>query len=133
MKVYVFGNKDVSEDSVAFKVAETLKGKIKGIEFIPVSPNQDLPFANKKHVVLLDAVEGIKKVTVVDEQSLDRIISIRSTTVHDYDLGFQLKYLKKLGKIQKVTIIGLPQTGEIDYDLIQSILRKLVLHDMQGS
>lgn len=133
MKVYVFGNKDVSEDSVAFKVADTLKGKIAGIEFIIVSPNEDLPFVDEKNIVLFDGVEGLRKVTVIDEQSLDKLVAIRSTTVHDYDLGFQLKYLKKLGKIEKITIIGLPQTGEVDYDFIQSILRKLVLHDMQGS
>ena len=62
-----------------------------------------------------------------------RIVLPPRNSVHDFDLGFQLKYLKKLGKLGKVTIIGLPQTGEIDYDSIHSILRKLVAQDMQGS
>jgi hypothetical protein len=53
--------------------------------------------------------------------------------VHDFDLAFQLRYLKKLGKLGEVTIIGIPQEGEIDYLRIQSIFRKLVAHDMQGS
>ena len=133
MKVYVFGNKDVTEDAVAFVVAENLQKKMQDVDFVSVSPNEDLPFIDEKQVILLDVVQGIKEVMVIDEQSLDHLVTLRSTTVHDYDLGFQLRYLKKLGKIYKVTIIGLPQVGEVDYDLIQSILRKFVVHDMQGS
>ena len=53
--------------------------------------------------------------------------------MHDFDLAFQLRYLKKLGKLGEITIVGIPQEGEIDYFRIQSILRKLVAHDMQGS
>jgi hypothetical protein len=53
--------------------------------------------------------------------------------VHDFDLGFQLKYLQKIGKLGEVTIIGLPINKTPDYLRIQSILRKLVAQDIQGS
>jgi len=33
-------------------------------------------------------------------------------------LGFQLKYLKKLGKIKTFTIIGLPMNKKIDINLV---------------
>ena len=52
---------------------------------------------------------------------------------HDFDLPFQLRYLKKLGKLGTVTVIGIPQEGEVDHLLIKSIFRKLVAQDMQGS
>ena len=68
-----------------------------------------------------------------DEVGKGSIVLPPRNSVHDFDLGFQLKYLKKLGKLGKVTIIGLPQSGNVDYDSIQSILRKLVAQDIQGS
>ena len=131
MKVFVFGNKDLEEDKVAFDVAKKLK--VKDVEFVEIKPNEDLPFANEENVVILDASEGIKDITLINESNLDQIQLTKSVTAHDYDLGFQLKYLKKLGKLNKFTIIGLPQKGKIDYLRIQSILRKLVEQEMQGS
>ena len=64
---------------------------------------------------------------------IDELISSPRGSVHDFDLAFQLRYLKKLNKLGEVTIIGIPQEGEVDHLRIQSILRKLVAHDMQGS
>lgn len=133
MLVYVFGNKDLEEDKAAFVVAERLKGKNKDIKFVEVKPNEDLPFEGKKNIVILDTVEKLEKVTLFDESDLENIKLTKSITAHDYDLGFQLKYLKKLGKLKKFTIIGLPQKGEVNYLRIQSILRKLVEQEMQGS
>jgi hypothetical protein len=130
MKVYVFGNPDVNIDSVAIKAASCLKNKIPQVNFVFVTPNTDLSFSGS-HPVILDTVSGIKKVTVIND--LDSFVLPPRSTVHDFDLGFQLKYLKKLGKLNKITIIGLPQTGKINYRRIQSILRKLVAQDMQGS
>jgi hypothetical protein len=60
-------------------------------------------------------------------------VNKRSSSVHDFDLGFQLLYLKKLGKLKNFLIIGIPMKGEINYLRIQSILRKLVAQDIQGS
>jgi hypothetical protein len=132
MPVYVFGNPDVPEDNIAFGVAKKLQ-KIPNVEFVFIEPNADLPFAGEKHVVILDTVQGIEKVTLIDQTHLDKLIINRGVTAHGYDLGFQLKYLIKLGKLSMVSIIGLPQSGALNYDLIQSILRKLVEQDMQGS
>ena len=75
----------------------------------------------------------ISKPELITEDKLDDLILSSSSTVHDYDLGFQLKYLKKLNKIGKVYIIGIPKDAEPDYDSIQSIFKKLVAQDMQGS
>jgi Ni,Fe-hydrogenase maturation factor len=133
MKVYIFGNQDVPKDRRAFDVAKELEGKIQNVEYIKVKPNEDVPFIDERFVVILDAIAGIKNVTEVHDGDLDKLVLPPRSSVHDFDLGFQLKYLKKIGKLGKVTIIGLPMEEEIDYFLIQSILRKLVAQEMQGS
>jgi len=133
MKVYIFGNSDFSSDNLAFEVAEKLKNKFKNINFIKVKPNQDLPFMGEKQVIILDAIKGIDRVSLLQNQDLDKLVQNKSTTVHDFDLGFQLKYLHKIGKLGKIIIIGIPMAKPIDYLRIQSILRKLVAQDIQGS
>lgn len=125
MTVYVFGNENIVEDSTAIKIAK----KIKGVNFKFIKPNEDVEFDSGKPVIL-DVVKNLKKMAVFN--NIDDVEINRSSTVHDFDLGFQLKYLKKLGKLQKVTIIGLPERGT-NYLRVQSILRKLVAQDIQGS
>ena len=133
MKIYVFGNEYVAEDKRAIEVAKELEGAIEGISFVFVNPNEDVSFVNERHVVILDTVQGIWEVTLIEGSVIDELISSPRGTVHDFDLAFQLRYLKKLNKLGEVTIIGIPQEGEVDHLRIQSILRKLVAHDMQGS
>lgn len=125
MKVYVFGNPDFEGDILALKVAEEIKDKLKDVEFVLVNPNEDLPFVGEKNVYILDAVQGIEKITILNEKDLDKIKLEKSVTAHDYDLSFQLKYLKKLGKLKSFTIIGLPQNEEIDNHKLIKLLESL--------
>lgn len=133
MKVYVFGNADVPEDRRAIEAARNLNPPIDGISFVFVRPNEDVPFVDERHVVILDTVHGIRDVTVIEEDEIDGFTLSPRGSVHDFDLAFQLKYLKKIGKLGRVTVVGLPYEGEVDYFRIKSILRKLVAQDMQGS
>ena len=133
MNVYVFGNECVAEDERAIEVARELEGAIEGISFVFVNPNEDVPFVDQRLSVILDTVEGIQDVALVEGDRIDGLVLSPRGSVHDFDLAFQLRYLRKLGKLGELTIIGIPQEGEVDYLRIQSILRKLVAHDMQGS
>jgi Ni,Fe-hydrogenase maturation factor len=133
MNVYVFGNEYVAEDKRAIEVARELEGTIEGISFVFVNPNEDAPFVNERHVVILDTVQGIREVALVEGVEIATLVLSPRGSVHDFDLAFQLKYLKKLGKLGDVTVIGVPQEGEVDHLLIKSIFRKLVAQDMQGS
>ena len=133
MNIYVFGNPDVVVDNKPFDFLEKLKADFPGVNFVIVKPNEDVPFDERKDVVILDTVMGLKKVTILDESSIDKLKHDSRASVHDYDLGFQLKYLKKIGKIGKVTIIGLPMNESISYDSIHSICKKLVAQDIHGS
>ena len=133
MKVYVFGNRDYEKDKLSFEVVDKLDLKNLKIEFEEVKPNQDLPFTGSDMVVMMDVVMGIDKVKLITEYDLDKLVLPPRSSAHDYDLGFQLKYLLKLGKLKKIRIIGLPMSGKVNYDSIHSILRKLVAQDIQGS
>lgn len=132
MNILVFGNKDHPTDNLAFKVSKKITSS-PGVTFILIDPNDDLPVPENKELFILDTVIGIDKVTLFTEKDIDKMLLSPRTTAHDYDLGFQLKYLKKIGRLRKISIIALPVSGEIDYDLIHSILRKLVAQDIQGS
>jgi Ni,Fe-hydrogenase maturation factor len=133
MRVYLFGNEYVAEDTRAIEVARELEGAVDGISFVFVGPNEDVPFVDERRVVILDTVQGIREVTLVEGEEVDGFILAPRGSVHDLDLAFQLRYLKKLNRLGEVSLIGIPQEGEVDYLRIQSILRKLVAHDMQGS
>jgi Ni,Fe-hydrogenase maturation factor len=133
MKVYVFGNEYVAADKRAIEVARELEKTLEDVSFVFVNPNEDLPFVDERRVLILDTVQGIRDVSLIEGDSVDALILSPRGSVHDFDLAFQLRYLKKLNKLGEVSIIGIPQVGEVDYLSIQSILRKLVAHDMQGS
>jgi Ni,Fe-hydrogenase maturation factor len=133
MRVYLFGNEYVAEDKRAIEVARELEGAVDSISFVLVGPNEDVPFVDERRVVILDTVQGIREVTLVEGDEVDGFILAPRGSVHDFDLAFQLRYLKKLNRLGEVSLIGIPQEGEVDYLRIQSILRKLVAHDMQGS
>src|SRR5829696_8066138 len=133
MKVYVFGNEDVPEDRKAIEAAKKLDRSIDGVSFVFVKPNEDVPFVNESHVVILDTIHGIREVASIKGDRIDTVILSPRGSAHDFDLAFQLRYLRKINKVGDVTIIGVPKDGQVDHFRIQSILRKLVAHDMQGS
>lgn len=127
MFIYVFGNPDEVCDNRVFEIIKHFPQY--SFKFVP--PNADLPL--KSNLIILDTVYGLPAPTLLTEKNIDQLISSPRTTAHDYDLGFQLKYLRKLGKLDKVNIIGIPPEGELDYNLIHSIFKKLIAHDIHGS
>jgi Ni,Fe-hydrogenase maturation factor len=133
MEVYVFGNEDVPEDKKAIEAALCLEDEIESVSFVFVKPNEDVPFVDEGRVVILDTVRGIRDVTLIEGKEVDELVLSPRGSAHDFDLAFQLRYLRKLGRLGKVTIIGVPQEDDVDHSRIQSILRKLVAHDMHGS
>jgi hypothetical protein len=131
MNLLVFGNPEQAVDNLPFTVIKKIC--IPEIKYSFVQPNDDLHVSREESLFILDTVVGIDKVTLLTEKDLDKLVLPPKTTAHDYDLGFQLKYLKKIGRLKKVFIVGLPMNGKVDYDLLHSILRKLVAQDIQGS
>lgn len=133
MKIHLFGNEDFPEDSRVLGYMKKLEKDFPEVDFVVVKPNEDLPFEDQEDLVIMDAVAGITEARLLTEKDFDKLKLSPRTTVHDFDLGFQLKLLKKLGKLGKVTILGIPMTGKTDYSSIHSMVKKLVAQDMQGS
>lgn len=123
-KIYVFGNPDLDEDSVAIKVSNQIIAQMSGddLEFVFVKPNEDVPFAGQDLVVIMDAVEGIDEPKIFSENDLDKLVLAPRFSAHEYDLGMQLKYLRKIGQIKKVRIVGLPMSGDVKVEDVAKLL-----------
>lgn len=124
MIIFVFGNPDVAQDSLPLKILPRLRERFPDIQFQEVDPNEewDVP----EEVVVIDTVMGIDAVQVFD--NLERFVSAPRVTMHDFDALAQLRYLQKLGKIKKVTVIGVPSAISEDeaYEAVSAVIEKQV-------
>ncbi len=131
MKILVFGNPLVKEDSLPLLLLPQLRKEFPNIEFREFDSTEDL-HKEGRNLVILDSAQGMKKAEIVglDSIRLDKIYSM-----HDFDLGCNLKLLKKMRMIDDARIIAVPVGMKKNAALnqIQFILRKCVAHDMQGS
>jgi len=105
-KIYCFGNEFLKQDSLAKEVADELT--INGYEFVKCSAADEI-FEEKGEIIIMDAAQGVDKVQVFDD--VNKLQAHSLCSLHDFDLGFFLKLMKELGKLQKVKIIALPING----------------------
>ena len=101
MKILVYGNPLVEEDSAALKLSKILK--IPGVEFQEFDSLEDFPDRNP---VIMD-VGNTEKPRVLND--INKIEKNQGYSMHDYDLAFQLKIMKKMSQIDSATIIVLPK------------------------
>ena len=132
MKVLVFGNPLVEKDSLVLKMLPELRRRFPEIEFQEVDPTEGLE-KHGRDLIILDAVEDIKEVMVID--LVEQLKTNKIYSMHDFDLAYNLKILKKLKLIDSIKIIGIPmEIGEEKaLNQIQLILRKCAAQVMQGS
>lgn len=133
MNIYLFGNEDVEIDSRPLTLEGIVNKTFPRITSIKIKPNDELTFIDEQNPILIDTVLGINEVSLFDESDIEKIVLSPRASVHDFDLGFQLKLLKKMGMLKKWHLIGIPGDKPLDQDRVISILRKLVEQDMQGS
>ena len=105
-RVFVFGNQDFEPDALPLLILPGLRTKIPDIEFIALDPNEE--WEGDVEIIAIDTVDGITNITVFDD--LSAFVSAPRVTMHDFDALVNLQLLQKLGKIQKIKIIGLPPT-----------------------
>lgn len=105
MIIYVFGNPDLPSDALPIKILPTLKKKFPQIIFELKDPNEE--FDIPEELIIMDTVEGIKEIKIFSE--LESFVNSPRVSLHDFDLLSNLKFLKKLGKLKKLTIIGAPK------------------------
>jgi len=101
----VFGNSLVKKDSLPIRLLPELKQAFPEIEFKEFDAIEDLQNEGKI-LYILDSVEGINKVEVIT--NIDLLLVNKIYSVHDFDLGYVLKLMKKMGMVEQVTIFGVP-------------------------
>ena len=118
--VFIFGNPDLEIDSLPVKLAPRLRQTFTDISFEVKDPNEewDVP----EELTVIDTVMDLNEVTVFND--LESFDASPRLTMHDFDALANLKYLKKLGKLKKIRIIGVPPDIGIDA-AFQSIVEQL--------
>lgn len=105
--VLCFGNEYIDSDSLPKQLADELK--IEGVEFIKCDNLNDL-LEREGEIYILDVAKGINEIKVFDD--INKLNTKSITSLHDFDLGYFLKLMKAIGKIEKIDIIAIP----IGYD-----------------
>jgi Ni,Fe-hydrogenase maturation factor len=103
--IYIFGNPLLPFDSVPIELKKDLENSLPDFEFIVQDPNENLKPKNKE-LIIIDTVEGIDKIMIFTD--IDKIENSPKYSMHDFDLGFNLKLLQKIGRLKKITIFGVP-------------------------
>ncbi|MFH1586845.1 MAG: hypothetical protein ABID38_03250 [Candidatus Diapherotrites archaeon] len=128
-RIYVFGNSLVEKDTVALMLAEEFgkignSGELKEFEFKVVESLDEVDEKDLKELWIMDAVKGIDEVKIIEDLGVLETNPVLSG--HDFDLGLELKLWKKLGKLGKVRIIGLPseENPEKLAEIVKNMLYK---------
>lgn len=104
MQVFVFGNEDLPQDSLPLRLLPSLRQQFTDFDFVTVDPNEEWEVL--EDLIVLDTACGITQVQVFDD--LEAFAPAPRLTMHDFDALSNLRYLKKLGKLKKIKIIGVP-------------------------
>jgi len=134
MKILVFGNILFEKDNLALKLISKLQRSFPKIEFKEFDPTENLEKEiENKCLNILDVAEGIDEINIITE--INKLSIIKSCSMHDFDLAYNLKLLKKIKKLKNVKIIAAPIGMDIEkaFNQTQLILRKCVAQDMHGS
>ncbi|MBI4146991.1 hypothetical protein HY489_06680 [Candidatus Woesearchaeota archaeon] len=111
MNIYVCGNPLVDEDSLPIKILPMLRRNHPAIQFTEFDPTEDLPKAPE--LTFIDTVINAKDVVLLKD--IDAFVQTKALSLHDFDLGINLKLAKKIGQLKSVRIIGVPpKTTEKD-------------------
>jgi len=102
MKIYITGNKLMNEDNLPHRILPMLMKQFPEISFEELDPSENMP---DEELIIVDTIVGIEGVKVFTD--LDSFSSQRIVSPHDYDLLFELRLNKKLGRLRNFTIIGL--------------------------
>jgi len=107
-KILTLGNEFIESDSLAIKVANTLKKENPNLEFIHIKDTFKLMEILKEEnsqITILDVAQNLTEPKLLNINDL-QVNSI--TTAHDLDAGFVLKLL---GNNKNIKIIGIPING----------------------
>ncbi len=125
MIIYAAGNLLLDEDNIPIKILPRLAIAFPGVTFSEIDTTEDFP--ESKDLILIDTATGVNDVCVLD--SIDKIeIKEKQHSLHDMDLGFSLMLMKKMGTLQSIKIICVPQgMGEDEaFEKVSDVIKKIL-------
>ncbi len=108
LKILVFGNALVEEDSLPLRMMAALRRRFPSVEFREFDSAENLE-GEGRDLVILDAAKGIDGVVLLDwPDSVEALETGKIYSMHDFDLAVTLKILKKMKLLDSVRIIAVP-------------------------
>lgn len=105
--VISFGTKNIEGDNLANDVIKEIKKDFPEVHFVSCyDPEEILDYYNYDKIFIIDVIKGIDDVVAIDD--ITALKNREIFTGHDFNVGFFLKIIDKLGKGDKIKIIGLP-------------------------
>ncbi len=104
--IYVFGNPLLDFDNAPIKLVPELQKKFPDTNFIIQDPNENTKPSSKGELIIIDTVINTNKVIIIND--INKLETNPIYSMHDFDLAFNLKLLKKIGQLKKLTIFGVP-------------------------
>jgi Ni,Fe-hydrogenase maturation factor len=104
--IYIFGNELLDFDNLPIKLAPKLKKLFPAIDFIIQDPTENIKLPKNGELIIIDTVMGIEKVVIIND--IKKLETGKIYSMHDFDLAFNLKLLKKIGQLKKLIIFGVP-------------------------
>ena len=115
-KVLYFGNETMPSDRAAIEAVNRIEHSLPGIDFIHCnSPDEIVRYGNEDFFVL-DVAKNVDGLLVFDDP--DKIKERKISSLHDFDLGFFLKLLKKM-RDRTFRVIAIPPEKKCDSELIE--------------
>lgn len=102
--VHIFGNPDIAMDALPLRIQAKLEERFPHVEFRALDPNENWEIPDP--FIVIDTVVGLSDIHVF--RGLDEFANTPAVSVHDFDALTQLRFLKKLGKLGELIIIGVP-------------------------
>ncbi len=122
-EIWVFGNPDLSGDNLPLQLLSRLQADFTRHTIVHQDPLDEWEMPDPLYII--DTVQGIESVQQFN--SLEAFENSPHVTMHDYDLGTQLQFMQKLGKLpQRLVMFGIPPslTADAAYGQLVHALRQ---------
>lgn len=104
MKILVFGNPDISKDSLPVRLIAKLNREFPDIEFIHLDGIDEIQ-EHGKNLIIIDSVQGIKNCIVLRDPNM---ISGKVLSLHEFNLADNLILLKRVKLIDSFLVFCVP-------------------------
>jgi len=95
----------VKKDSTPLKILPELAKEFPEIHFVEIDAIEEIGSFGKE-LIILDSADGITDVCLLTD--LKKLETKSIVSMHDFDLAYTLKLMKKIGRLNSVKIFCIP-------------------------